>query len=83
MVDPVIDYCAEAAALRAAITTAITSGRVSQIQFTAGNGSSRMTTRVFASIKEMREHLTYLEGLCAQVQGATMPKRYAFRSGGM
>jgi uncharacterized protein YaeQ len=77
------DYCAEAAALRTAITNAITAGRVSQIQFTAGNGSSRMTTRVFASVKDMREHLTYLEGLCAQSTGVQWPKRYAFRSGGM
>lgn len=76
------DPCAEAVKLKAAIAAAITNGRVSQIQFASGSGSSRMTTRVFASIKEMRAYLTDLESECAKAKGET-PKRFAFRAGGM
>jgi hypothetical protein len=73
--------CAAVTILRQALANAIINGRVEEVEFTSGNGSSQRTRRIFGSVAELRTLISEMETECRASQGKST--RYGLRSGGM
>jgi hypothetical protein len=65
------DPCGRAAALRAARDQIVIGGHAEEVQFTAGNGTTRRIRYSMANIRELNALLAEAEALCAG-----RPKRF-------
>jgi hypothetical protein len=82
---PVIDAtkpCEAAGILKQVLADALASGQVEEIEFTAGNGSSRRVRRKFASLDQLRAEIARYDSEC-KVATTGKPARYGLRAGGM
>lgn len=76
------DPCAVATKLREVLSRAMIEGRVDEVEFAAGNGSSRRIKRSYASIAELKAHIAQLDNEC-KVATTGRPSRHGLRAGGM
>lgn len=76
------DPCAAATALREVLHRAMLEGRAQEVEFAAGNGSSRRVKREFVSVEELRKQITLLDNEC-RIKTTGRPSRYGLRSGGL
>lgn len=59
------DPCARADALRAARDLIVTGGKAEEVQFTAGNGTTRRIRYGMANLRELNALIAEAEALCA------------------
>lgn len=77
---PVIDYTDPLqvlTAMREAYDRAMVEGRAQEVEYSAGNGSSRRVRREFFSAAELRQRIAELEKQCA---GASRPSTILIHS---
>jgi hypothetical protein len=74
--------CAVATALREVLSRAMLEGRVEEVEFAAGNGSSRRMKRNYATISELKAHIAQLDNEC-KLTTTGRPSRFGLRAGGM
>jgi hypothetical protein len=75
------DPCAIATALREVLHRAMLEGRVDEVEFAAGNGSSRRVRRSYASISDLKAHIAQLDNEC-KLKTTGRPSRFGLRAGG-
>lgn len=75
------DPCAIATKLREVLHRAMIEGRVDEVEFAAGNGSSRRVRRSYATISELKAHIALLDNEC-KIATTGRPSRFGLRAGG-
>jgi hypothetical protein len=76
------DPCAAATALRSVLHRALVDGRAQEIEFTAGNGSSRRVRKELVSISDLRAEIAKFDSEC-KLATTGRPSRFGLRAGGM
>jgi hypothetical protein len=76
------DPCAAATELRIVLNKAMIEGQIEEIEFSAGNGSQRRLRRKYASIEQLKAHISELDRQCT-LKTTGRAGRFGLRAGGM